>query len=547
MCKYLRIKIYSFFLATFLFFGSCFSFFSASALSYDELDSDYQAIWTAYVNYMSSVFKGCPSEAIKNLVKFDETVIATELDGVKALLLSASNVYYYLVDGVLQIDDSRASHSTHGGGGGRRRVSSGDDIYVDAPILKDIVVASNNFYFPSGKNLKVISHQNNTNYTEKNRHSHCLLNGSSSNVVFPSGSSTDIYLLPFQILGGKYYFNTNQLHISLVNGVIQPVSSLSCYDSSKVIDTSSYNDNISISSYPYMSIKYMYRDTVDYYYRIYSNGEDYVKDQNFREGWIYRSAFRAYDDTDANSATHASFMDAPDWSTDDVGYYVSDSYINMNGPFADVDPTRIPDDTFITLSGDNFYDYTIINQAGQYTTINNYITNNYYITNNDPSSGGGTVNNWDIDFPDFIINIQNSIEAAITNVFVIDQTKLQLTTDRISEGFNSKLPFVSDLSEIVKSLFIDISNDNFVSVYPDKDEDPTLYPKWDVNVTFFGKKMHLTILDFSMYVEPLYYVRLVVYIFVYIVFIVNVMKYLPTLIGGVTDMYSSVSSKEKKR
>lgn len=380
----IRQRVLAVLVAVFVFFCSCFS---VGAVTYDELDTGYQAIWDAYVSYMSSVFKGCPSEAIRNLVKLDSTIIATELEGVKALLFKNSNVYYYLDgDGNLQVDDS---HSTHGGGAGRRRVSSGDDIYVEAPVFKDIVVASNNFYFPSGKELKVLSYQNNTISVEKNRYSHCLLNGSSLGVL-PSGSTTDIYLLPFQILGGKYYFNTNQLHISLVDGVIQPVVSLSCYDSTVIINTSDYNNNCSISSYPYMSIKYMYRDTVDYYYRIYSNGEDYVKNQNFREGWIYRSAFRAYDDTDASSSIHASFMEAPDWSTDDVGYYVSDSFINMNGCFTDVDPTLIPSDTYITLSGDTFYDYSITNKAGNTTTINNYITNNYNYPSSDNSSGGGS-------------------------------------------------------------------------------------------------------------------------------------------------------------
>lgn len=52
----------------------------------------------------------------------------------------------------------------------------------------------------------------------------------------------------------------------------------------------------------------------------------------------------------------------------------------------------------------------------------------------------------------------------------------------------------------------------------------------------------MTILDFSMYAEPLYYVRIIACIFIYLIYFVNLMKYLPTLIGNVADMSGMVSS-----
>ena len=51
--------------------------------------------------------------------------------------------------------------------------------------------------------------------------------------------------------------------------------------------------------------------------------------------------------------------------------------------------------------------------------------------------------------------------------------------------------------------------------------------------------------------EPLSYVRLIVCVFIYAVYFVNLMKYLPTLIGGVIDMgtgvYSTVNPPKKEK
>ena len=135
---------------------------------------------------------------------------------------------------------------------------------------------------------------------------------------------------------------------------------------------------------------------------------------------------------------------------------------------------------------------------------------------------------------------------------------------------------MNDFGDIFKSLFVDIVDNNFVYAgdikpsYSSPGSDPDsrgtaeasgssgsvreesiIYPKWTIDLSFFGKEMELTILDFSMYAEPLSYVRLIVCVFIYAVYFVNLMKYLPTLIGGVIDMgtgvYSTVNPPKKEK
>lgn len=254
---------------------------------------------------------------------------------------------------------------------------------------------------------------------------------------------------------------------------------------------------------------------------------------------------------------------------DDYGFIISSSPFTLYGNQTSIEYDRIPDDYVITIDGDTIYDYPITDPStGKSTTINNYITNNYIIGGDDSGggSGGDTTNNvWNIDFPDFITNIITSIETAITNVFVADVDVINNYNSELQDTFNKKLPFVNDFGDIFKSLFVDIVDNNFVYAgdikpsysspgsEPDSEgtvetsgssgsvrEESIIYPKWTIDLSFFGKEMELTILDFSMYAEPLSYVRLIVCVFIYAVYFVNLMKYLPTLIGGVIDMGTEV-------
>lgn len=74
----------------------------------------------------------------------------------------------------------------------------------------------------------------------------------------------------------------------------------------------------------------------------------------------------------------------------DMGYISSSSPISLT---YGLDTSKIPDNYYITTSGDTIYNYTITNpDTGESDTIYNYVTNNYtYITNNDGSGGSGSL------------------------------------------------------------------------------------------------------------------------------------------------------------
>ena len=74
------------------------------------------------------------------------------------------------------------------------------------------------------------------------------------------------------------------------------------------------------------------------------------------------------------------------------------------------------------------------------------------------------------------------------------------------------------------------------------DYDEDVYPKWELNVEFFGQKMTLILLDFSTFKEVLPYVRLIIMAFVYVVYIYNFVHYLPSLIGNLISMGGNVSA-----
>ncbi len=65
---------------------------------------------------------------------------------------------------------------------------------------------------------------------------------------------------------------------------------------------------------------------------------------------------------------------------EDIGYIFSNKMIEFN---YSIDVPQIPNNYYITVSGDTIYDYSITNpETGQKDTIRNFITNNYTFTTN---------------------------------------------------------------------------------------------------------------------------------------------------------------------
>lgn len=284
---------------------------------------------------------------------------------------------------------------------------------------------------------------------------------------------------------------------------------------------------------------------------------------------------------------NGSISNAPcDW-----GFYISDTPILMDGFGSDIDTTKIPDNYYITVGGDTIYDYNITNPAtGDSTTINNYVTNNYIFNGSGESSTGSTVNNYydgatinngdnhyydgatinngdnhyyegaTINNGDNITNNYNFSDGD-TNFFTQIGVEIQnalsvafVPSDGFMDSFNadmrstleSKMPFVYDLGDIFNSLFVDIVDNNLVYVSDvnsdgSVDESSIIYPKWTFNVNFFGTDYELIYMDFSMYSESFFYIRLVVASFTYLGFFVMLLKSLPGIIGSIGDLVGAAA------
>lgn len=588
MSKTLRIRIFSFVLAAVLsFFGTAYSIsiiaFAADTVKtwndWDEVGEDAIALKDAYVKYLREVGEGDFIGALGKGVDVPIKWLKLLSDG-RLVLSPCDDVIYFLNDGVLQSTRKQGKEADTG-------LASRLKPVIDGSTGKQL----NNYYSDrfmphANKDQSVFSYQS----TSSTSASPYIL----SSPLSLYNRKNDIYFIIFfqddnvssSPFYSKYYCH---MHASTLasGGSCMAVDYYSISDGSH-----HYSSTISWdpSTTPYFALNFDCSASSMEFLRWfrYRDYDSYKSNQYDGWGLVPRGGYTWYfvaSDYSTSSAYITDYVRRSSFTPntnkkDDYGFIISSSPFTLYGNQTSIEYDRIPDDYVITIDGDTIYDYPITDPStGKSTTINNYITNNYIIAGDDSGggSGGDTTNNvWNIDFPDFITNITTSIETAITNVFVADVDVINNYNSELQDTFNKKLPFVNDFGDIFKSLFVDIVDNNFVyagdikpsysSPGSESDsrgtaeasgssgsvrEESIIYPKWTIDLSFFGKEMELTILDFSMYAEPLSYVRLIVCVFIYAVYFVNLMKYLPTLIGGVIDMgtgvYSTVNPLKKEK
>lgn len=588
MSKTLRIRIFSFVLAAVLsFFGTAYSIsIIASAADtvktwndWDEVGDDAIALKDAYVKYLREVGEGDFIGALGEGVDVPIKWLKLLSDG-RLVLSPCDDIIYFLNDGVLQSTRKQGKEADTG-------LASRLKPVIDGNTGKQL----NNYYSDrfmphANKDQSVFSYQS----TSSTSAAPYIL----SSPLSLYNRKNDIYFIIFfqddnvssSPFYSKYYCHMHSS--SLASG-----GSCMAVDYYSVSDGSHhYSSTIAWdpSTTPYFALNFDCSASSMEFLRWfrYRDYDSYKSNQYDGWGLVPCGGYTWYfvaSDYSTSSAYITDYVRRSSFTPntnkkDDYGFIISSSPFTLYGNQTSIDYDRIPDDYVITIDGDTIFDYPITDPStGKSTTINNYITNNYIIAGDDSGggSGGDTTNNvWNIDFPDFITNITTSIETAITNVFVADVDVINNYNSELQDTFNKKLPFVNDFGDIFKSLFVDIVDNNFVyagdikpsysSPGSESDsggtaeasgssgsvrEESIIYPKWTIDLSFFGKEMELTILDFSMYAEPLSYVRLIVCVFIYAVYFVNLMKYLPTLIGGVIDMgtgvYSTVNPPKKEK
>lgn len=594
MSKTLRIRIFSFVLAAVLsFFGTAYSIsIIASAADtvktwndWDEVGEDAIALKDAYVKYLREVGEGDFIGALGKGVDVPIKWLKLLSDG-RLVLSPCDDVIYFLKDNVLQSTRKQGKEADTG-------LASRLKPVIDGKTGKQLYDYWSEYYKPHENASQYIWSYQSTGSTSESPYS-MVCNPPiymDSNGSWGKKNWDSVYLLGFYTDNDLSYgtlYTTNYIHIYVSSddsGKKYVIADI--YDVDKGELKVSHKLSWDPVSYPYITAYFnssCYDDRSINLIRqtSYSDYLGNVRNWFLKDG-VQLGKFLSldYSTTSAIDKLLKSVSFTPNLDkNDDYGFVLSNEPFVLFRSQTKIDYKKIPDNYTITINGDTIYDYPITDPStGKSTTINNYITNNYIIGGDDSGggSGGDTTNNvWNIDFPDFITNITTSIETAITNVFVADVDVINNYNSELQDTFNKKLPFVNDFGDIFKSLFVDIVDNNFVYAgdikpsysspgsEPDSGgtaevsgssgsvrEESIIYPKWTIDLSFFGKEMELTILDFSMYAEPLSYVRLIVCVFIYAVYFVNLMKYLPTLIGGVIDMgtgvYSTVNPPKKEK
>lgn len=544
---------------------------TARALTDQEVEDFQQAadeLIAAYQNFAGS-YVGDLTTVLKSHLKFVESLGLLVLEPV-------SGVFYYLADGVLTIDDTNHSggggihnsNSDSHGGGSNRRVESSDDIAMSGEDFKSVLDRLNNQYAPSQLKDQFISSYQTLRIIKKDGEKFMyfpLRYG--SDMIFGQGYD-DLYLLPFVSDGSASYFSSNQLHVyhELVNDVPHIYIDVCDISTGSVSSSLALPLLLNTTSIPFVKLNFTQWSTYPnkLYFHVFADNLCFlnydVRGQYRESGLDLCGKFIIASDLNSSYSFYqlyssSSFTPQSD-VIDDYGFYCSTSAYTWDDMFSSYGSLikNINDGDVITYSGDTINEYVITNKAGDSTTINNYITNNYIYPDSGGSddSGGGTVNNnWNIEFPDFIANISNSISTSINTtfnlLFVPSDGFIDTKMSEVQDLITLKIPFVHDFDDIFKSIFVELDEDNTLYSSFDNDKSQALnYPCWDFTIDYFGKKIHLVMLDFSTFGPYLGSVRLCVFVFVYVLYIYRLWKYLPVLLGNVANVgaigYTSVNS-----
>lgn len=240
---------------------------------------------------------------------------------------------------------------------------------------------------------------------------------------------TDVYLVPFYVTDGIYYYGTYQYHYYVYfdkdedgNYILDDngrrVGYIKCDYYNMTVEDSPVNTVVITDDYygyPYMDIGAV---NGKYYLtsRLYLSLTDYLK-ESFEGNTISAELissiglaeyvsddFTVLVDVSKTSGSccrcpyvgrNPTYHDADCDKLCDIGYYCSNKPIKMK---LDIDWSKFAEDDVLTLSGDTIYDCVITNNNGDTSTINEYITNNYiYITNNNNGGGSGSSSGGTVD------------------------------------------------------------------------------------------------------------------------------------------------------
>lgn len=426
-------------------------------VTWDDLSEDAQAIGNVYAEAFSQYLKG---DVIGGSLSFRDVPISYYkfVADLGWCISPVDDVYYYLVDGELFIDDTgyhhsggggfhNPSHSSHSGAAGRRRVSPDEDLGATAEFYNSITTK----YPAPFTTYDYVSYKNDYYLSEVDRSFYF-----EGNFGIRGSGFREAYIVPFAIKDGITYHSDCIIHFRQLIGEKDPDTGLKPLTLQYQLGTfgsDSYSDWVSIvdlSTYRYLrsafSSQYMTVACYDNAYKLNNNQRtSTVRIENV--GNPFAAVGTLY-----NFTNHSQFISFPSFNNNelsitDCGYYISDS------PFLYEFPT-LDDNTLIYPSTTNIYNWYIDDpnddKAGD--TITNYIINNYVYPDNptspddsgDDNSGGGSGTT----SGDVTVSGRVEVDGSIT----IDTKPIDININVNSDsgsGTSSDLPPVDDFVEFL--------------------------------------------------------------------------------------------------
>lgn len=426
-------KITAFFLAAVFTFGFSVSVcshlaFAADLGSYSDYNaSNWEDVGEDARELAQSYLDVLKSTSIGNY--FDEVTdipmswLKLASDGAWALS-PISGIYYLLnSDGEIEVE-----HNKQGSTGTRHHLGEEpDDVVVDSDTFKKVIDETDLIYYPTGR-VNMISWKTDPILKGSDLDKQRLqrLTFMYQGNFFAEKNLKDCYCVLFYYDGTTYYYSENGFHFYLDEwsdssgeiGMSVFYDRYNFFDPANIANDNQLIENISNAPYSHFFVFdggnyscgfFTCSDLTSYLSNFSSNSfplalgfssEDFSGNFfNSTSKFDFNQNLLRYNVAkfNASSSPYAELIDYYKClSVDDVpcdfGFIYSDQKFTMDGFCADIDTSKIPDNYYITISGDTIYDYSITNpETGQSSTVNEYMTNNYtYITNNPGGDGSGS-------------------------------------------------------------------------------------------------------------------------------------------------------------
>lgn len=446
-------KIFAIFLAFFTLFTCTVVTASASVSdALDNLSDDFKDLGNAYCDYFNDLASADFLGMTLSLIDIPLALFDT-IEGVGAVLYAGSkDLYYFLVGDDLYLQDNRGGGGGRvcvgrGGGGGRTR----DNLHASGDLFSKYAQMYNDHYNP--KNTKeYVSWRTDPFYSDKDN-GNFMMTFFSEGYFFSVHDWHEVYLVDWYTDGTNDYFGKYQYHFYYEHVTDEETSETSIIlylDIVNMLDGTVYDplvfcSDLSTIRYidlglPVYSNRINYFPFPDYTYYIHKYGSPKAFSFPFSDRHIFYSI---EDKTPVDVIPYTlcwrgtvSSHDSGTCeygSSHDIGFYCSDEPISMS--FGNIDWTKFTKEDTVTLNGDTIYDYTITNNNGDSSTINEYITNNYtYITNNNGGSDGSSSGSGSVSGD---VNVSGNIDVS-------GSVDVNITVDQGSSGASDLVSSIDD-------------------------------------------------------------------------------------------------------